>query len=642
MELLCSDCPFSGQLPEKLKGDFNAYHSLNTFTVSLDATSPEEKELRQQGYIDFKNCKLEHVIKDFQSSGYAPRTLVYMQDLKLLAACSFNGRVVFWSIGESVKYSSHLHTDKTIRCVKYIITTEGKRFFLLGTNKEILVYEMVNMKPEAVKVLSAEHPLYDIDYIPDHNRIVSVGCESVIRVWNMENWELERTISIEMAPGQSSNIFTVIYIQDEKKLAVETSNGFSLINFEKQDGEKVTEKPLHYRVPDKNVSGFAYLPKTKQFLMRTKLNAIQLIARCNEPGTFRDFVLKHTYTVASNVTALPGLKFIANETEMQVLCNSNASSFMVLSDINTSYTALRNLVFKSTGIEVLNDQFKFVIGDESSGTLLIYRTNTTPPPAPVSNLFSNNYTARYRPFPVQPYVPPVRTYGNFPRPALNIPPAAVKSNIFAKPAPTTTVQTSPGTLTILSSTRRVRTNTRIPAIVPNVTNMRKKKTTKKVTTKMTRPKKAPKAVKKEKKSTESKDTKEVRMKGKRIVMMKRVRSDSKSKGRSRSKSKAKEEMVYVVFPDERKETKRKKSVSEDRKPERKEKKEKKLRGESKSKEKRENKGKERKRKDSEERSRSRSKSKSPSRPKTVAETIKQAKDLMKKIRSKILTKKNAD
>jgi len=324
--------------------------------------------------VDFENLALEHVLCDPQSYGYDLRGLVYMKDQQVLATCSRNGSICFWSIGDKVELKEpKLNLWKTIHFAKYCVISEKKKYFVVGTNKGIHVYNM--NEEDGVKLLGVideENQASDVDFLKEENKMITVNNESLAKVWSLDSLKNEETIDL-LRFDIKRKIFTVIYMERTKELAIEHERGLSVIDWQSRGDNCVKPKVRHHLVAGKDTYGCIHLPKSKKFILNNGIENIQVLKEEDFAELSRHEASKSLF---GGATGFP-LKFISTEDESQVLSNDRYSSLLqVINEEAHPMTHLLNsFVVNLTDVELMEDQYRFAIAERGKGVVAIHRIN---------------------------------------------------------------------------------------------------------------------------------------------------------------------------------------------------------------------------------------------------------------------------
>ena len=362
--LYCSECHYQHEYyicPKR--ATFKGYSELQTLIITLPLITKQEiSGMKCNTFEDFACSETEHFIFDNNSSGYEPRNLVYIADKQYLAACSSNGRVVIWSIGDKVDYVTHFEVNKKINCAKYINISETKKYLLIGAETETRIYEFGDSKPILVKILDFKAIINDFDYIPNEDKIIIVGNDRFIRTWNVQNWDLSTEIDLE-AFDIEAPIYTVICLKDKTLVALEHQKGLIVTDLK---GE--TE---HYWVDYKEGKGLGYLPQSERFIMNITPKETYLID-ANDFSLHTKFLhVKERSYENDNL-----VKFILNQNESQAISNSNVDRFVVFGNKSCNHSNWFSGPMRSfQAIEALSDQHRVVGGSQSQGILVITKTN---------------------------------------------------------------------------------------------------------------------------------------------------------------------------------------------------------------------------------------------------------------------------
>jgi len=373
VQLLCPFCYTVGLTQGSIRPVTpKAFPGRDGFLLSFNDVPKlsEDPALKSKPSLNFPQRQLEYFILDKQSVGYSPRNLVYIPELDILVAASNNGRVTFYSMGDNIEYLTFTEIQRTIRCVKYIPVSPDRKYLMLGTEKEVYVYNIKDKKPEYVTKLDNEVEVNDIEYIEEEQKMLTVGNDKNIRVWNLNSLELDRKISADQF-GIDGPLCTIIHIQEKNKLAIEHERGFFVITLKKSLEIDDKEAPDHYLVQDRYGTGLGYIPQSQRFLLRISKSEYAIV----NGKTFEPIM---TVSGLGYGEKTPGIKFISSPEGTQIVCNANSPYFATQQGSNNAVSqSVENYINKTAGIQVIPDQYRLIFGDEASGRIIIYRLNRT-------------------------------------------------------------------------------------------------------------------------------------------------------------------------------------------------------------------------------------------------------------------------
>jgi len=392
MQVMCPECETKNSTKEPHLVTVQAYSASKSFILNLiDVPAlPEDPSFQTKAPLDFSSHKIECFIYDYGSLGYHQGGLVYIQNENLLVACSMNGRVSLWSVGDSIENISTFVMHAGAKCAKYVITKQQRKLFVAGTDYGIWIFELQpeGKKMEFVNKLECEIKIQDMEYIEDEQKILVVGSDQYIRIWELENFTFIGKLDAQVFAGELmiDKLYSVIYMKENNKLAVEYSKGFFVVDMTKEgfDFDQAKE-PQHFSIPNRRAAGLAYFPKIQKFFLKTSRKSFTII---------NAVTLKPSISIGDETSGsgyqFPFYKFHTNEQQNQVITCGDSSSFFLYRAGEKSYRTeyFNGLLIRSGSIVVIPDKYRIIIGDEYSGTLLVLRTNI-PTQFPFSNFSSN-------------------------------------------------------------------------------------------------------------------------------------------------------------------------------------------------------------------------------------------------------------
>jgi len=371
--LVCSECINDPNFDKShlIKTHFQVYNDPKAYVISL-LNLPKCRGDNEKAPVDFQNCQLEHIIVvqnpiDSQeikaNNGYYPRGLVYIPEKKLLAAGGLDGYLYFWAIGANVEFVRKINIGKQIKFLKYFNLDEKGKCLIIGADSFVHFYDVQDQEPKYIETMTCEAATNDIAYISHQRKLITVGNDSLIRFWSLENssWKGEK---VPKSYGVKGPIITVEYIPESHCLALETNSGLNLLDLEKRE-LKNTEEVV---VDAKRGFSLGHLPKTGQILLFRRESGLNVLDAQN-------LKLLYEYPGFKPIAFAPGLKFVPNEDESQFISNGNGSCAYICDSKTTDRLDMTGLATKTSGIEVLHDQHRFIVGDQHRGTLFIFKTN---------------------------------------------------------------------------------------------------------------------------------------------------------------------------------------------------------------------------------------------------------------------------
>jgi len=371
--LYCSTCARnrltkkSRTHPDLQKISLQVQQPYNLFVGSL--TDPTEEETKADNLSspnlpsDFSSCEIEHIIFDFNATGYAPRAIAYLEDLLYLVTGDQTGKVIIWDMSKKPKALCSFDEADMIRCIAYVKESDKARYLLFGISNEIAVYKLNGYTPKFKFALTGHNSINHIHYNAPTKRVFSCGWDEIIRIWKVDSFELESQIDTVQI-GVPGPMATLHYFEDENSLAIERNGGLSMV-WLGQEKPKVE----HFEVKGREGYGFTYLAKTKEFLLRSRNTDAWIIDKKT---------LSKTSELNGNIKSeeFPGHKYVPNEDDTQILANSNDCSLLVYDreEDGIIIISLNGYITRSNGIEFMRNIRKIVVGDENTGLLLILKT----------------------------------------------------------------------------------------------------------------------------------------------------------------------------------------------------------------------------------------------------------------------------
>jgi len=381
VRLLCSECFKEG--PSNIpffdknhlhKNHFQIYSHLKSYVISLLNVPKLNVDLTSQHKppMDFLHCQLEHIItvqdpnssgKTCSTYGFYPRALAYITDKNILAAGGLDGHLYFWAINATVEFVRKINIGKPIKFLKYLDLDEKGKCLIVGAESGVHFYDIQGEEPKYIETMTCEAATNDIAYISHMRKLITVGRDSLVRFWSLENssWKGEK---VPKSYGINSPIRSVEYIQESDCLVLETDGGLYLLDLKKKE-LKDTEEVF---TESKREFSLGHLAKSGHLLLFNKSTGLSVLDA-------RDFKVLTEYPGYKPIGVAPGFNYIANEDESQFIGNGNSSSAYICDKEATHKMELAPLVSKSSAVEILHDQYRFVIADQHNGTLLVFRTN---------------------------------------------------------------------------------------------------------------------------------------------------------------------------------------------------------------------------------------------------------------------------
>lgn len=376
LRLICPECTLK-QNEKVREASLQIDYPHKNYTVSLLDLSPssinKEQTILNNKLINFRYLEIEHIIVDEKSRGYSSRNLVYIPDQQVLVACSSNGHVAIWAIGEQVQWKSEFNVEKPINFAKYINKGEsGDNHLILGIENNLNIYNFKEGDPVLVTTLNCEIEINDVEWISEGDKLASAGSGNVIQIWNLKTFLLERVIDLADYKIRTP-IQKIIYLSHKNALVLGYSVGLSIVKLEEEKEEcSNKKKPLQYRKTNMKAQGFSYLPQSRCFIIYCASYGVQLVEEEN----------------MQLLVNYPPMRMSERGIYSQILVNEDESQFMTISPVNRLtvysnnryYSILRlHAMVKENGVlEIIKDQHKVIIGDKDSGVIYILRTNAEP------------------------------------------------------------------------------------------------------------------------------------------------------------------------------------------------------------------------------------------------------------------------
>jgi len=374
----CSQCTKPSEANQKCLVKFQA-DSLNQRCVISPILSEKSSEAGlsiMDPPLDFGNKVLEHIFYDTQSTGYGLRSLVYMKDQQVLATCSKNGSICFWSIGEKIELKGpKISLEKTINFAKYCDISEEKKWFAVGTDKGVHVYNMAAKEGEVqlLGVIDEENQVSDVDFLKEENKMITVNNESLAKVWSLDTLTNEETIDLQKYDIKG-NVHTLIYMEQTNEMAIEHERGLSLIDWQYRGDNCVKLKVRHHIVPDKKDYGCIHLPKSKRFILHNNNTNVQVL---NEEDLTELNSHKRFDSLFKNHHQDCPMSFSSSDDESRIISNDRFCSILDFEQEKAHLDRyyLSSFIFGIAGVELIEDQYRFIIAHKNQGIVEIHRIN---------------------------------------------------------------------------------------------------------------------------------------------------------------------------------------------------------------------------------------------------------------------------
>ena len=367
-KFLCEECPL--ELGKIRQFKYQVYPEKKAYAISfldLPPISSNDNITETQQVkipIDFRSCQVEHIIIDEDSVGYSAKNIVYIPENQVLIACSSNGTMLVWSTANGLNLRGRFDVGKSVSFGEYIDRGEKGKHLMLGVENEIYVYNVKDDMPVYLTALNCETNVNDIDYIPSKDQIVSVGDDKFVRVWNLKDWSIERTINTKSSRVKLPMI-SVVYIERKNALAIEDKEGVYIINLEKKKNETLK----FYRIEDRKMYGLGYLPQHQELVLRSSYKGVHMLDD-------EDLSVKKKYSIYMNSLEVKDSRLLINEDETQILSSTPPGRIAVYHRDGTHWISLlTGMIEKGPVLELMRDQYRFIIADKECGLLFILRTN---------------------------------------------------------------------------------------------------------------------------------------------------------------------------------------------------------------------------------------------------------------------------
>ena len=266
-----------------------------------------------------------------------------------------------WSVGDKIGFIAHFDLKKEISCVKYLEISEEKKYLGIIIQNEVHFYNFIDDKPQLVKTLECQALIHDFEYVAEENRIVTVGEEDAVKVWDGNTWEVANKIEKEKLEIEGP-IFTVICMKDKRNIALEHQKGLLITDLQ---GEEVEP----YWVDYKEGRGLGYLPESERFIMNISKKETYLLD-ANDFSLHTKFMKDKLFDGKNEK-----LQFVLNQDESQVVSRGDGPYLQVYGNKNIKRGYCGGLIGKIGGIEALLDLNRLAIADENKGIINIFITN---------------------------------------------------------------------------------------------------------------------------------------------------------------------------------------------------------------------------------------------------------------------------
>jgi len=345
--------------------------------------------------IEFQNLALEHMLWDRESKGYGVKSLVYMGDQQLLAACSLNGNICFWSIGDRVELKGlRVKLEKTINFAKYCVVSEEKKYFVVGTEKGVHIYNMAG-GVQFLGIIDEETQVSDLDFLKEENKMITVNDESLAKVWSLETLTTEEKIDLQRF-NIKGKIFSVIYMKETNEVAIEHKIGLSIIDWQFRGEDSVKLRVRHHIVAGKKSTGCLHLPQSKRLIHVSNSNTCDVKVLKEE-----NLSELNNYQVSESTLFGPppgfSMKFVSTKDESKIISNAFGGRFTVYEESGFHKYYLSSIVRMVADVELMEDQYRIAVADQDQGVVFIFRTNSN-----MKIQRSQNWTEGYYMFPIIP------------------------------------------------------------------------------------------------------------------------------------------------------------------------------------------------------------------------------------------------
>jgi WD40 repeat protein len=133
---------------------------------------------------------------------------------QILAACSANGEVMIWRVGETMnEISLQPGNGKSLDCLAF--SHDGQFLAATGQNAEVKIWRFQPDKPELVSILKNDCAWIDrMVWSPTTNQLAfSLG--RIVQIWNAENGSVEATLNFD-----TSSVLDITWHPNGESLAV--------------------------------------------------------------------------------------------------------------------------------------------------------------------------------------------------------------------------------------------------------------------------------------------------------------------------------------------------------------------------------------------------------------------------------------
>jgi len=366
----CQKCEKPEGMTSSYLATFRTYSKDQCCVVSPSLSQASSKlapTVKNPG-LDFRQHVVEHVLWDLNSNGYELKSLVYMKDQRVLAVCSKNGSISFWSIGETVELKElTLNLEKKINFAKYCVISEDKKYLGIGAEKGVHIYHIKGdiSSIRLLGVIDEEEIVSDLDFLEEERKIVTVYNGSIAKTWSLGTLEMEKVVDLNQH-GIKGKIYTAIYVKRTGELAIEHEKGLSLIkDWQQKDGHV-----RHHLADRKRSFGCKYLPNSGRFILNN--------------GPYVEVLEEKVFEVVRRYTMPAGglfgedispKKFFASQDESAILANGALSQIYFFKDQDFQKYHLDNFIWGLSDVELMEDQYRIAVAHPTKGTITIVRIN---------------------------------------------------------------------------------------------------------------------------------------------------------------------------------------------------------------------------------------------------------------------------
>ena len=329
---------------------------------------PQFQKVKAIEPMNFFDMQVDKLIVNVQSPGYNQNGLIYLPNKNLLAACSRDGRIDIFSMGNEVEPVMNFNVGNSVKCVKYFVTASGKSFLTLGVSTEIQIYEIEENKSELRKILDCQGDVRSLEYVAkeltEDGKLVSVSGDNMLREWDITSFKCcsERSLKENNILEPPSRI---LYLREKAMLALNSTNEINLI--------KLDEKNFSKKIACHGAGiSMGYLPNRHQLVVRNDRISVALFDIAND---FQRTASEEQTIFSSLVSETT---YIANQDETQMIYNRDPRTIAVHNFIRGTcpkdFSDLNSLLQSVSAVETIPDQNRVIIGD-GAGNILVLRTN---------------------------------------------------------------------------------------------------------------------------------------------------------------------------------------------------------------------------------------------------------------------------